>query len=330
MKEPDLDIIIPTYKPDEGTCRLFKMLERQELLPHRLIIINTEEALMPGYVKAEIERLASDSASRLFGKIELIHIKKEEFDHAATRAFAAARSKADIFVCMTDDAVPKDEKLLSYLSEAVMKVSADGKRVAAAYARQLPKEGCGPIESFVRSFNYPENGCIKTKADIKELGIKTYFASDVCCAYDKKIFEKLGGFVESAVFNEDMIYAHKAIHAGYAICYEARAMVYHSHEYGLTEFLRRNFDMGMSQAMHKEVFSDVSSEGEGLKLVRDTMKYLIAEGKPFFIPRFIAECAFKYAGYLLGKNYARLPKALALQLSSNKGYIEKVYGGMKP
>ena len=43
------------------------------------------------------------------------------------------------------------------------------------------------------------------------MGIKTYFCSNVCAAYKKDIFEKLGGFVDRTIFNEDMIYAGNLI-----------------------------------------------------------------------------------------------------------------------
>ena len=31
-------------------------------------------------------------------------------------------------------------------------------------------------ERFTRSFNYPEDSCIKTKEDLGKMGIKTFFA----------------------------------------------------------------------------------------------------------------------------------------------------------
>jgi len=56
-----------------------------------------------------------------------------------------------------------------------------------------------------------------------------------------------------------MIYAAAAVKAGYAIRYEAQAQVIHSHQYTNWQQLRRNFDLGVSQADHPEVFAGVSS-----------------------------------------------------------------------
>ena len=39
-----VDIIIPTYKPDETLCLLLHKLQGQTFVVHRVIILNTEEA----------------------------------------------------------------------------------------------------------------------------------------------------------------------------------------------------------------------------------------------------------------------------------------------
>ena len=40
-----VDIIIPTYKPDETLCLLLHKLQGQTFVVHRVIILNTEEKL---------------------------------------------------------------------------------------------------------------------------------------------------------------------------------------------------------------------------------------------------------------------------------------------
>ena len=107
---------------------------------------------------------------------------------------------------MTDDAVPADENLVAELLKPLLE-----KKAEFSYARQLPNEDCGVIETFTRGFNYPEESCIKSKEDLERLQIKTYFFSNVCAAYTRNIYDELGGFDDCAIFNEDMIYAAKAI-----------------------------------------------------------------------------------------------------------------------
>lgn len=176
-------------------------------------------------------------------------------------------------------------------------------------------------ERFTRSFNYPEDSCIKTKEDLGKMGIKTFFASNVCCAYDREKFWFQGGFIHKTIFNEDMIFAGKAVlQDDYAIAYVAEARVIHSHNYGCAAQFRRNFDLAVSQADHPEVFAGIHSEGEGIRLVRQTARYLVTRRRPWLVPGLIVKSGFKFAGYRLGRCYRFMPVKLAAACSMNKEY----------
>ena len=164
------------------------------------------------------------------------HLSKREFDHGRTRNQGVKLSDAEVFVMMTQDAIPADEFLVERLLEGLR-----GEKAAVAYARQLPGKDSSEAERYTRQFNYPEESRLKTKADLSELGIKTFFCSNVCAAYKRDIFDELGGFVNRAIFNEDMLYAAKAVEAGFGIAYAAQAKVYHSHNYTYRQQFRRNF-----------------------------------------------------------------------------------------
>ena len=189
-----------------------------------------------------------------------------------------------------------------------------------AYGRQMPAKGCKLLEQYTRSFNYPEESRIKTMADVPELGIKTFFASNVCALYKKNLFLKQGGFPEKTIFNEDMIFAGRAVKAGYGIAYVSGARVIHSHNLSGAEQFHRNFDLAVSQAEHPEVFAGIRSEGEGMKLVKTTALRLVKSGKGYLLPALIWSSGCKYVGYFLGKRYRRLPKGLIKACSMNKRY----------
>ena len=125
------------------------------------------------------------------------------------------------------------------------------------------KNDCHIVEQYTRQFNYPEQSCVKTKADIPTLGIKTFFCSDVCAAYRRDLFEELGGFESPVIFNEDMFFAANAIEHGYGVAYAADAKVVHSHNYTMRQQFHRNFDLAVSQKQHPEIFEQVSSEAGG-------------------------------------------------------------------
>ena len=130
----------------------------------------------------------------------------------------------------------------------------------------------------------------------------------------------MSGFVKKAIFNEDMIYAGHAVNAGYCIAYAADAQVDPSHNYTCMQQFRRNFDLGVSQAQHPEVFAVTSSESEGIRLVRDTIGHLSRIKKKRLIPYLIVSSGYKFVGYQLGKHYASRPGKMVKWCSSNKTY----------
>ena len=248
--------------------------------------------------------------------LSVYHVTKEEFDHGATRNAGIELSDADVCVCMTDDALPYDRYLLERLCDALLKEET----VAVAYAKQLPDRDCGIIEKYTRSFNYPEESRIKIKEDLPKLGIKTYFCSNVCAAYKRERYVSLGGFTRKTIFNEDMIFAANAMEHGYAVAYAADAKVIHSHNYSAREQFCRNFDLGVSQADHPEVFLTVRSEGEGIRLVKQTAGYLLKRRRGYLLPKLIWVSGLKYMGFFMGKRYKRLPEGLVRLCTMNKNY----------
>lgn len=304
MENIKVDVIIPVYHPGKEFSVLLERLTEQTAAIHRIIAMNTEE----NYWNKELEQK--------YPLLEVHHLKKSEFDHGGTRAWAAELSDAEIMVFMTQDAVPADRNLIENLVKALEKE----KMIAAAYARQLPNEMCSFAERYTRSFNYPEKSYVRTQRDLSLYGIKTFFCSNVCAAYKKEIYQELGGFVRKTIFNEDMIYAGKLIQMGYGIAYAADAKVIHSHNYSCMQQFHRNFDLGVSQAEHPEIFAGVLSEGEGIKLVKKTINYLIQKRKIWLIPGVILQSGCKYAGYLSGKNYRKLPRKMILWCTMNREY----------
>ena len=304
MENKTVDVIIPAYHPGKEFATLIKRLEKQTVPIHRIIVMNTEESMW----NKEWEKLSD--------VMEIHHLAKSEFDHGGTRAQAAELSDADVMIFMTQDAMPADRELLAELLKALEQ----DENIAAAYARQLPNAECSFVERYTRAFNYPDRSVVKTKDDLDKYGIKTFFCSNVCAAYKKDIYEKQGGFVRRTIFNEDMIYAGGLIQKGYRIAYAAEARVIHSHNYNCMQQFHRNFDLGVSQAEHPEIFEGVPSEGEGMRLVKKTLAYLIHSGRVWLIPGFVLQCAGKYAGYLAGKKFRKLPKKFILWCTMSPNY----------
>ena len=308
----EIDIIIPVYKPDGKFIELIEKLEHQTIPVHRIILFNTEQKYWDAFRYDHPRR-------KHYENIKVWHISRKEFDHGRTRREAVKKSQTPIFVMMTQDAVPADEFLLERLIRPLSEED-----IAVSYARQLPRKEAGPVERYTREFNYPPESRIKSKEDIPELGIKTFFCSNVCAAYRRDIYDRQGGFIKHAIFNEDMIYAAGCIKAGYRIAYTADAQVVHSHQYTNKEQFSRNFDLGVSQAEHPEVFESVPSESEGIKLVRRTAEHLKKEGESRLILPMYITSIYKFFGYKLGKNYKKLSFRRIMKYTMNRAYWESM------
>ena len=146
----EVDVIIPVYKPAAGFLKLLDRLASQSRQIGSIILINTEKSYFDQFI-------ADTDFKEKYGNLMVRHIKKEDFDHGGTRNYGVSLSKAPYFILMTDDAIPADENLV----EELLRPFAD-RDVAMVYGRQLPSGECGVIESYTRSFNYPETSCIKS------------------------------------------------------------------------------------------------------------------------------------------------------------------------
>lgn len=329
-----VDVIIPVYRPDETLRLLLQRLQEQTFVVHKVIIANTEQKLWEEYLERQD---MADFLEHLSFELEIFHVSKKDFDHGGTRRLAVARSRTPYFICMTQDAMPVDQNLVErllepfagdakapYREQSADERQADGSRaegfVAAVYGRQAARTDCSVLEAYTRSFNYPEEDCVKSKKDLERLGIKTFFCSNVCAAYRRDIYDKLGGFEEHTIFNEDMIYAGHAVMAGYAIAYAAGAIVQHSHNYTGKQQYRRNFDLAVSQKQHPEVFAGVRSESEGIRMVKRTARYLLTIKRPWLIVNLLWQSAWKYMGYRAGMRYESMGKKQILKRTMSPAY----------
>ena len=102
-----IDLVIPTYKPGEKLFESLRRLSRQTVTFGTIFLINTEEEYFPEHLTEQYPNVA------------VKHIKKEEFDHGATRDYGASLSDAEIIAFMTDDAVPRDKYMVENLLKAL-------------------------------------------------------------------------------------------------------------------------------------------------------------------------------------------------------------------
>ena len=166
----NIDVIIPVYRPDGKLTELISRLQDQTRPVRDIILMNTEESLFEEFARRT-------EFWKKFSMVKVWHVSKREFDHGGTRHAGVQHSDAEIFVTMTQDAMPADRDLILNLTRRL-----EG-NTAAAYARQLPSAHSSLPERISRAFNYPEQSRLKSSADLDTLGIKTFFCSNACAAY---------------------------------------------------------------------------------------------------------------------------------------------------
>ncbi len=240
----------------------------------------------------------------------MLSVDRRSFDHGGTRNYAASHATGDVFTFITQDAIPANEQYLQNMIQPF-----EDTDVVAAYGRQVSVADTNVLERMNKEFNYPPDPMRKSLADVKRLGIKTFFFTNVCSAIRSATFHKVGGFPSPIVVSEDMIIAAKCILAGYTVAYAADAQVYHSHNYTLKQTFTRYFDIGGSIRMNKWILEYTPAEGEGARLMKTQLSRLIKPRMWRWLPRWVAESAIKYLGYRMGLIHHALPRVIRRKCS---------------
>lgn len=303
-----ISVVIPALNAQQSMELLYRTLVQQTTKPYEIIVIDSS---------------STDNTVRLARELGCIVrvIPQKKFDHGGTRNLGAQMASGDVVVYMTQDAIPRNEYFLERLVDSL-----NDPLIAASFGRQVALPDATPIERFTREFNYPPRKCIKSQESLSELGIKTFFFSDVCSAVRKADFIKVGCYPERIIMNEDMILAARLILAGYKIAYMSDAEVLHSHNYGLSQQFKRNFDIGVSHSQNKWLLEYARAEGEGYRYVKEQFYYLIRNGQWVWIPSAFVLTVAKYAGYKFGLNQDRLPLSVKKKFSMHKNYWDNAFG----
>ena len=304
----NVDVVIPVYKPDKKLQMVISRLMGQTIVPSNIFLIHTRSSEDDWHTEQLLQEVQTE-----YSVVQVVSIAQEEFDHGGTRDMAMHLCKSQYVLMMTQDAMPKNGKLIETLRNA------QGEKISVVFARQEPAKDCRIIERYTRTFNYSA----MEKAAQTNNGIKSIFCSDVCAMYDRIAYEEVGGFPGKVIFNEDEIFAAKSLKAGYDIRYEAQAVVIHSHNYSGVQYFKRYFDLGVSQADFSYIFNEYHAEDEGIRLVKQTFRYLMKRKSYFDIPVLFYHSGMKLIGMKLGKMYRKLPDKIIMKCTSNKAYWKR-------
>lgn len=281
---PSFCVVIPTLNAENDISALLDSILMQTIAPEEILVMDSSSTDLTQEIVAG------------YPNVHLHVIDRNDFDHGGTRHQAVEMTKSDFICFLTQDALPANDQ---YFAELLAPFQDDS--VAMVSGRQIPKDDARPFERLVRSFNYPEGSFVRSQEDIPRLGIKAFFASDVCSAYRRIAYLEVGGFDYPLNTNEDMLIASRFLHAGWRIAYSSDATVLHSHNYTPLQQFKRNRSIGYFLGMHESTFGNLSEVGEGKKLVFEVSKGLIREHRYLELLAFGVDCASRLLGNRLGR-----------------------------
>lgn len=288
----EISVIIPTLNAEHEIDGLLIALEHQSIQPVEILIVDSASE------DKTIELV------RQHKRVRLLKIDRQAFNHGTTRDMALRKSSGDFVCFLTQDAVPVSG---DYLKRLVAPMVEDPS-IALVSGRQLPKADARRFEQLVREFNYPDSPSVRSKGDLEQFGIKTFFASDTCSAYRRSSYLECGGF-DHVNTNEDMLMAAKFIASGMKVAYEPRAEVYHSHNLTPSQQFARNRAVGFFLETHADDLMQASEIGEGGRLVRSVSSQLLREGNFGELVAFGVDCCARLLGNRAGRRAARIERS---------------------
>ncbi|MEO6709191.1 MAG: glycosyltransferase, partial [Planctomycetota bacterium] len=174
-------------------------------------------------------------------QLSIASIHKTQFDHGDTRNLLVARSKGELCVFLTQDAIPVGETFLADLAR-----NFEDPGVAAATCRNLARPDA---ELLTKVFSEKDPGYTAGRREVRLPDAATYAAMN---AHERRLlynFNDVASAVRRGIwehhpfprteFGEDVLMARALLEAGHTVVYDDRACVEHSHDYSPQEMLSR-------------------------------------------------------------------------------------------
>lgn len=246
-----------------------------------------------------------------YPQIRIHKIPASEFGHGKTRNLGARMTTGTIILYLVQDATPATPDFLKRLTAPVVENG-----FAGAFGRQLPRPWTNKVEQIFLEHTYPDRREVRVCSDERGLGIKSIFFSNVCSAIRRDVWERIP-FDESLIMSEDQLWAKQVLLTGHRILYEPAAMVSHSHNYGLRDIFKRNFDSGVSLVgIAHDTFIDMARYE--LRYLASAVRELTRSGGWLSVPYLFAYEATRAIAFAVGQRAHLLPGWARRMLSLHK------------
>ena len=237
-----VSVVIPTFNAGPGFEELLRKLDAQEGGFEREVVV--------------VDSGSTDGTAELAARYgaALHRVLKANFNHGATRDLGISLSSGEYVALTVQDAVPLDERWLAAMVENLQK----DPRVAAVYGRHVPKPDAGVMTRALVG-NLAVASLERREQEIQDPA--KYLSLPPAQRRRAASFDNVSSCLRRSVweefpfgeadFAEDLRWGKKVVEAGYAIVYEPRSVVVHSHERGALYDLRRHY---VDQLVLEELF----------------------------------------------------------------------------
>lgn len=302
-----ISVLIPARNGEGTLAELLKMLSLQTVAIDEIIVADSEST--DNTVQIAMQYGAG-----------IIKVKVAEFDHGGTRTLMAQKSKGDILIFLTQDAILQKKDSIERLIAPMLQDTT----IATTYGRQVAAPNADFFARALRAFNYPDHSVTRDTRDIEKYGIKTAFTSNSFAGYRRSSLEEIGFFQDDLIFGEDTIAVAHLLEQGCKIAYVAEAVTCHSHNYTPMEEFKRYFDIGVLHERESWFLKKFgSAQGQGKCYMQYVFRMLLHEKKLHYVPEFVLRSLMKYCGYHFGLMHKRLPKLLIFQMSLHQSWWKK-------
>jgi rhamnosyltransferase len=245
---------------------------------------------------------------------KVLEIPPESFTHGGSRNLGARNARGEILIFISQDAYPTEPDWLTLLTAPLR----EDATVAGVYGRQLGHHDASPPEIYFLDFLYGPDARRQQAAGVAKVSMDTTLFSNVNAAIRRELWERFP-FPTDIVMSEDQVWSRNAVLAGYALVYEPRAAVRHSHNYTMVAAFKRFFDSGVSSErayMAQDSESSQVLRRRSIAYGMGEMRWLWQTHQRGWIPYSIVYEAAKMAGLIFGINHHRLPLAVKRRFSA--------------
>ncbi|MEM8711169.1 MAG: glycosyltransferase, partial [Planctomycetota bacterium] len=221
-----VSVLLPTYQGLEFLDRVLDALRAQDLaLPWDLLVADSDSS--DGTVERILER-----SPELGVIVRVLRIRGAEFDHGDTRNLLACRSRGDLLVYLTQDAIPSKA---GWLTELVAIFEDQG--VGAVSCRNVPRSDAS-LSARVFCYDDPGYALRSKRRELpREPEVLTpdgrralYDFQNVASAVRRAVWERHP--FPRTMMGEDVLMARGVVEGGWSTLFSAEATVDHSHDYG--------------------------------------------------------------------------------------------------